>query len=89
MEIKNDMAKSSKRILENAKTRCFKAGITFESKIIPGGDIGYDIVKFSKKCKADVIVIGARGLNPLKEMFLGSVSNHVLHKSKIPVLIVK
>jgi len=39
MEIKNDMAKSSKGILENARTKCFKAGITFESKIIPQGDI--------------------------------------------------
>ena len=51
MEIKNDMAKSSKRILENVKTGCFKAGITFESKIIPRGGVGYDIVKFSKNVK--------------------------------------
>jgi nucleotide-binding universal stress UspA family protein len=33
--------------------------------------------------------MGARGLGAIKEAFLGSVSNYVLHKSKVPVLIVK
>ncbi|QUC65506.1 universal stress protein [Nitrosopumilus sp. K4] len=89
MEIKNNMAKKAKKIIEDAKKKCNSAGIDFESKIIPGGDIGYDIVKYAKKQKVNTIVIGARGLNPIKEMFLGSVSNYVLHKSKIPVLIVK
>lgn len=89
MEIKEDMIKTSKKILDDAKRKCKASGVIFESKIIPGGDPGYDIVKFAKKTNADMIVIGARGLNPLKEMFFGSVSNYVLHKSKIPVLIVK
>jgi nucleotide-binding universal stress UspA family protein len=34
-------------------------------------------------------VIGSRGMGAVKEIFLGSVSNYVLHKSKKPVLIVK
>jgi len=89
MELKEDMIKSSKKILTESGRKCKSAGVDFESKVIPGGDPGYDIVKFSNKIKADMIVVGARGLNPLKEMFLGSVSNYVLHKSKIPVLIVK
>ncbi len=89
MEIKEDMIKESKKIIDGAKIKCKKAGISFESKIIPGGDPGYDIIKFAKKSKSDIIIIGSRGLNPLKEIFLGSVSNYVLHKSKIPVLIIK
>lgn len=88
-KIKNEMLKSSKKILDDAKTKCQKAGIDCKSKVIPGGDPGFDIIKFAKKQKASMIVVGSRGLNPLKEMFLGSVSNYVLHKSKIPVLIVK
>ena len=75
--------------MENAKRKCTKAGIDFEFKIIPGGDAAYDIIRLSKKYKVNTIVVGARGMNPVKEMFLGSVSNYVLHKSKIPVLIVK
>ena len=89
MEMKNQISKKSKIIMEQAKKKCNGAGVEFESKIIPGGDTGYDIVKYAKKQKVDTIVIGARGLNPVKEMFLGSVSNYVLHKSKLPVMIVK
>jgi len=36
-----------------------------------------------------MIVMGSRGMGSAKGVFLGSTSNHVLHKSKIPVLIVK
>ena len=46
-------------------------------------------MKFSQKSRFDIIVIGARGLGSVKEVFLGSVSYSVVHKSKIPVLIVK
>jgi nucleotide-binding universal stress UspA family protein len=37
--------------------------------------------------KADLIVVGSRGLTRLKEFFLGSVSHGVLHHAQCPVLI--
>ena len=88
-KIKEDLLKDSEKIMKFAAQKCKRAGVDFESKIVPGGDPGFDIVRHTKKYKPDAIVIGARGLNPVKELFLGSVSNYVLHKSKIPVLIVK
>ena len=87
--IKADYQKDGKRILSEAEKVLQKEGIKADIKMINGGDPGYDIVKFSQKHKFDMIVIGARGLNPIKEVFLGSVSNYVLHKSKTPVLVVK
>ena len=36
-----------------------------------------------------LITGGARGIGGTKEAFLGSTSNAVMHKSKVPVLIVK
>jgi len=79
-----------KKTLNEAKVRAAKKGIQLTGKAI-AGDPGYDIAKFAndKKNGIDMVVIGARGRGSAKELFLGSVSNYVLHKSKKPVLIVK
>jgi len=76
------------KIMEFAKKRSAKKGILFDKKISFGRP-GTEIVKFAKSLNYDVIVIGARGLGAINEIFLGSVSNYVIHKSAIPVLIVK
>jgi len=80
----------AKKFLISAKTRAAKKGILLTHKII-GGEPGLDIVRFAhnKKNKVDMIVIGSRGRSKAKEVFLGSVSNYVLHKSKLPLLVVK
>ena len=81
--------KSVELLMDAAKTKAARHGVELNYKIIKGADPGYDIIQFSKKHRNDLIVIGARGLGAIREAFLGSVSNYVLHKSKIPVLIVK
>ena len=79
-----------KKFLNEAKVRAAKQGIQLTTKAL-AGDPGYDIAKYAnnKKNGIDLVVIGARGRSSAKEIFLGSVSNYVLHKSKKPVLVVK
>ena len=79
-----------KKLLADAKLRAAKKGIMLTGKAI-AGDPGYDIARFANNLKnrIDLVVIGARGRSAAKEIFLGSVSNYVLHKSKKPVLVVK
>lgn len=47
------------------------------------------IESFAEENNADIIVMGSRGLGGLKELFLGSVSHHVVQKANCEVLIVK
>ncbi len=78
-----------KKFMEEAKTLAAKNGIVFNEKIARG-EIGYNIIKLAHgKNKFDMIVIGSRGRSSTKEMFFGSVSNYVIHTSKIPVVMVK
>ena len=79
-----------KKFLDSAKVRAAKKGIKLTARTL-AGDPGYDIARFVNNSKNDIdlVVIGARGRGAAKEIFLGSVSNYVLHKSKKPVLIVK
>lgn len=82
------ITKSANKFMGNAKTKCAQKGILFKSRIIFGSPIA-EIDDMVNSKKFDIIVIGSRGMSSIKETFLGSTSNYVLHKSKIPVLIKK
>ncbi|HKU33473.1 MAG TPA: universal stress protein, partial [Candidatus Nitrosotalea sp.] len=76
------------KFMAEAKKISAQNGIVFNEKILYGND-SWEITEFAASKKFDLIVIGSRGLGALKEAFLGSVANTVVHKSKIPVLVVK
>jgi len=80
--------KEAGKFMESAKMRAAKKGILFKYAITYGSPVE-QIIDIAKSKKFDLIVIGARGKGRVKELFLGSVSNAVLHKSQIPVMVVK
>ena len=80
--------KYASTVLANAESSCEKNDIDF-AKTIEFGSPGPVIVESIKNNKIDLVVMGSRGTNAVKVIFLGSVSNFVLHKSPVPVLIVK
>lgn len=87
-KMKEDAETKAAKAIGPAMRRAEKAGASFKYKT-GGGHTGSEIVKFAEKNKYDMIVIGARGMGSAKEAFLGSTSNYVMHKTKIPVLVVK
>ncbi len=53
------------------------------------GDAGPMIVWVAEQIDADVVVVGSHGRGALKRMVSGSVSEHVVHHSPCPVLVVR
>ena len=78
----------AQKIMKKAKLKAAQKGILFFDRVSYGDD-GKRIVEVADKQNFDLIVIGSRGMSAAKEIFLGSTSNYVLHKSKKPVLVVK
>lgn len=85
---RSKMTKDAKKFLDDAKIKAAQNGIMFNQKIIYGIPTE-DIVNFSNKYKFDLVVIGHRGHGAVREMFLGSVANSIVHKSQVPVLVIK
>jgi len=88
----DDISKAPKEageFMEMAKKRAAENGIDFKYAIV-SGEPGYNIIKLAHgKGKFDLIIIGSRGKGAAHTLFFGSVSNHILQKSKIPILLVK
>ena len=83
-----ELTKAAKEFMVKAKKRSAQNGIVFNEKITDGHAVD-KILDFAREKRFDLIVIGARGFGSVKGIFLGSISNAVVHKSKIPVLVVK
>ncbi len=73
-------------MLNKAKQQAARHGIMLKSRIFHG-DPGYNIANIADKY--DITVIGSRGFGVVKQFFLGSTSNYVVHTVRKPVLIVK
>ena len=80
--------RAGQQILEEAMAGF--AGVTVPVKrIYRNGDPSIQIIEAATEAKADLIVVGARGLGQVGGLILGSVSERVLHGSSIPVLVVR
>ncbi|SMH71193.1 universal stress protein [Candidatus Nitrosotalea okcheonensis] len=86
---KKDLLQNAKNFIYDAKVRSAKEGVDLKEKIIEGDVVFQDIVKYANSGKCDIMVMSSRGFGPAKGWFLGSVTYSALHKSKIPVLVVK
>ena len=66
---------------------CFRLQVDGEihSQVGPPGHV---IVSSADELKASMIVMGTRGLGLVRRTILGSISDYVIHHSKVPVTVV-
>jgi nucleotide-binding universal stress UspA family protein len=62
--------------------------VTVQSTM-PEGLPADEILRTAHERSADLVVVGARGLGPVKRLLLGGVAERVLHRADCPVLVVK
>lgn len=75
------------RSLEGIVDKCKKDGMkaSFMQRVGSPAEL---VLEIAKKEKADLIVMGSRGLGAMKSLLLGSVTRKVSERSSCPVLIV-
>jgi nucleotide-binding universal stress UspA family protein len=63
-------------------------GVTAATKLIDAPAAEAILSEVNEGGGYDLIVLGSRGRGDVGSLFLGSVSHHVLHSSRLPVLVV-
>jgi nucleotide-binding universal stress UspA family protein len=76
-------------ILDEAEKIATRRKATRIQRVCEQGDPADGILRAADKAKADVIVMGTRGLSEIGVLVIGSVSHKVMHHAKCSSLIVK
>jgi len=63
--------------------------VTVTGRVVIDSQIDEGILRVAEETNADIIVVGTRGLSPLRGAIMGSVSHSLIEKARCPVLVVK
>ncbi len=66
-----------------------KANLPYLRKIVKGKNLAVEAMKYSKKIKADLIVIMTEHESNLTGMFLGGFAKQIINHSRIPVMSIR
>ena len=82
VEIKPDaeeIAEAGRKVMEEAKSIAADGGCKAVKSVIGRADPASDILRTIEESKADLVVMGRRGLGSVGALILGSVSQKVSH----------
>ena len=83
---------AAKAIVREAADVLKEAGLSTTGHVetgYPPEAVGNAIIDLADAEKAELVVLGSRGLSEFRGMLLGSVSNKVVQKAGCPVLVIK
>jgi nucleotide-binding universal stress UspA family protein len=89
--IKSEIGRRTEALKKEARARvelaARKHGIAFKKTFVIEGSPARTIVETAEKERVDLVVMGKKGQSGLEKILVGSVANHVLRHSPVPVLV--
>jgi len=79
----------AKVVLQKYEKICQDMELKYAYENIESTDARMAICEEVEKKKPDILVVGSRGLSPVKRMLLGSVSSYLVEHASCPVLVVR
>jgi len=77
------------KIVDEAKTKARNAGVSSVDGEVLNGDAANQVAAVVKRKGIDLVVLGSRGLSPLKRVLVGSVSRNVMQEVECACLIIR
>lgn len=79
----------AQKIASEAAEALKSQGVALEEVAVRSGTPAAEILNYAEEKGVDLIVMGSRGLSALQRLVLGSVSQAVASRARVPVLIVR
>nr|WP_321445549.1 universal stress protein [uncultured Cohaesibacter sp.] len=83
------LSQNAREVVQEAKARVYELGGRNVTAHVKQGPTARTIMRFASDNKADLIVMGGRGLGDLEALLLGSVSHKVTSLAHCPVMIIR
>ncbi len=86
--IEEALERAGRQLLEDAAKPFANIDMRI-TRVYRSGDPSAETVRAAREGKADMVIVGARGLSQVSGIVLGSVSERVLHAAPCPVTVVR
>ena len=87
-QVEERLESKGRHILEVAVASLGQTPLKVETHLVLGHP-GDQICELAKELEVDCVFISSRGHSALERVFLGSVSDYVVHHCQLPVLVIK
>ncbi|MEM1925461.1 MAG: universal stress protein [Pyrobaculum sp.] len=79
----------ARRIVDEAARQISDMGVSVAETEVRSGNPPTEILNYAEEREVDLIVMGSRGLSAIQRLVLGSVSQTVVSRARVPVLVVR
>ncbi|MEM0468400.1 MAG: universal stress protein [Pyrobaculum sp.] len=79
----------ARRIVDEAARQISNMGFSVAEAEVRSGNPPTEILNYAEEREVDLIVMGSRGLSAIQRLVLGSVSQTVVSRARVPVLVVR
>jgi len=87
-ELIDELRARGTELLQQCKNQALQSNVQVET-VLEQGDHAHEIIEVAKRKDCELIIMGSRGMSPIKELMLGSVSLKVMHHASCPVMVVR
>ncbi len=86
--VEKEKAKQTEVCFKSVEERARAEGVELRTKILVARSISGAILEEAEEGNYDIIIMGSHGITGFKKLLLGSVSEAVVRRAALPVLIV-
>lgn len=87
--VKRELRHQGQETLDEQVMKIEESGGTVTRAHLRGGRTSNEIIALSEELGAGLLIVGSRGLRAMQRILIGSHSEEIVHRARVPVLVVR
>jgi len=87
--VKRELERQGQEVLDKQAKRIEGDGGKISGMHLRQGRISDEVIELSRELEADLLVVGSRGHGQIRRILMGSHSEEIVHRARLPVLVLR